>query len=152
MVNNSVVGESNPDSLGLYANHEFVLVNNFIVNGVHLANDWYNFPVVMQNNDIWGADLECLIDHSVSSCVETADEINACAWKGCESAAGNISVDPLFVDAANGDYHLTAESDCIDAGVDPATWYDGDLADYDFDGVARPQGDGWDIGAFEYMN
>ena len=44
--------------------------------------------------------------------------------------AGNIDEDPLFVDAANGDYHLTASSPCIDAGdpnspLDP----DGTIAD-----------------------
>jgi hypothetical protein len=32
---------------------------------------------------------------------------------------GNIDADPLFADAANGDYHLLTDSPCIDAG-DPA--------------------------------
>lgn len=39
--------------------------------------------------------------------------------------AGNIDEDPLFVDAANGDYHLTASSPCIDAG-DPNSPLDPD--------------------------
>jgi len=30
---------------------------------------------------------------------------------------GNIDTDPLFVDADNGDYRLTADSPCIDAGI-----------------------------------
>lgn len=29
---------------------------------------------------------------------------------------GNIDTDPLFIDAENGDYHLTADSPCIDTG------------------------------------
>src|SRR5262249_44794716 len=62
---------------------------------------------------------------------------------------GNISADPLFRNAASGDYHLQTGSPAIDAGgVDlaPAT---------DFDGVPRPldgNGDGvaaFDMGAFE---
>ena len=32
------------------------------------------------------------------------------------TGTGNISSDPLFADAANGDYHLTASSPCIDTG------------------------------------
>jgi len=38
---------------------------------------------------------------------------------------GNIFEDPLFVDADNGDYHLTEDSPCIDAG-DPASDEDPD--------------------------
>jgi hypothetical protein len=51
---------------------------------------------------------------------------------------GNISVDPLFVDSAAGDYHLSPESPCIDAG---------DLTD------PVPQGGGLriDMGALEYQ-
>jgi parallel beta-helix repeat protein len=37
----------------------------------------------------------------------------------------NIFLDPMYVDTANGDYHLTAGSPCIDAG-DPASLLDPD--------------------------
>jgi len=39
---------------------------------------------------------------------------------------GNIDTDPLFVDAENSDYHLSADSPCIDAG-DPDSHDDPDL-------------------------
>ncbi|HXU41689.1 MAG TPA: choice-of-anchor Q domain-containing protein, partial [Burkholderiales bacterium] len=62
---------------------------------------------------------------------------------------GNISADPLFVNAAGGNYHLQAASPAIDAGSSL------NAPTVDFDGAARPRdgnGDGsalTDIGAFE---
>ena len=55
-----------------------------------------------------------------------------------------ISADPQFVDLANGDLHLQAASPAIDAGlaVDVAA---------DKDGIARPVGAGFDIGAYEFV-
>ena len=38
-------------------------------------------------------------------------------YSGCEPGEGDISADPLFVDAANGDYHLSDYSSCIGAGI-----------------------------------
>jgi len=60
-------------------------------------------------------------------------------------AVGNIDVDPLFVDAPNGDYHLRANSLCINAGNNSAPG----LPVVDKDGNVRI-GDGTvDIGAYE---
>jgi hypothetical protein len=63
--------------------------------------------------------------------------------QGGYAGEGNIDADPLFV--GGGDYHLTAASPCIDAGTSqgaPAT---------DRDTVSRPQGSGYDMGAYEYL-
>lgn len=49
-------------------------------------------------------------------------------WPG----AGNIAVDPLFVNAAHGDYRLLPGSPCIDAGDNAAV--PPDIADLDTDG------------------
>jgi hypothetical protein len=40
--------------------------------------------------------------------------------QGGHAGEGNMDTDPLFVDAANGDYHLQAGSPCIDAGDNSA--------------------------------
>lgn len=52
--------------------------------------------------------------------------------------------DPLFVNRAGGDYHLTAASTLIDAGDSVFA------AETDFDGDLRPHGDQADIGADEF--
>jgi hypothetical protein len=60
---------------------------------------------------------------------------------------GNIDADPLFVDAEMGDYHLTEDSPCIDAGTNYFE-YEGavlvDLSEDEYYGAAP------DMGAFEY--
>ncbi len=65
-----------------------------------------------------------------------------------DDLGGNItSLDPLFADAANGDYSLLAGSPALGAGADISTLEDFPVSS-DIAGVARPQ-NGWDIGAFE---
>ena len=59
--------------------------------------------------------------------------------------SGNITNDPLFVDASSGDYHLQDASPCIDSG----TAQNAPLVD--FEGVNRPQGAGFDMGIYEHQ-
>lgn len=78
-------------------------------------------------------------------------------WTG--GGEGNITTDPNFVDTsspdpANWDLRLTAESGCIDAGINTPT---GGLPATDLDGNPRiVDGDGdstatVDMGAYEYQ-
>ena len=53
--------------------------------------------------------------------------------EGGYDGTGNINDDPLFLDAANGDYHLGPGSPCIDAGSNDAP----NLPAYDFEGDDR---------------
>lgn len=70
---------------------------------------------------------------------------NSCVWDDGFEGAGNIQLDPLFVNPAGGDYSLLAGSPCIDAGgIEGAP-------ETDLLGVARPQGAGYDMGAYEYV-
>jgi hypothetical protein len=57
----------------------------------------------------------------------------------------NGGVNPLFVDISSGDYRLQATSPAVDAAMPTPTGQ----PDHDFAGTARPQGGGFDIGAFE---
>jgi len=51
--------------------------------------------------------------------------------------------DPRFVDPANDDYHLQLGSPAVDAGTNSSVTAD-------MDGIHRPQGTGYDIGAYEF--
>lgn len=53
-------------------------------------------------------------------------------------------VNPGFVNAGGGDYHLQAGSPAVDAGLAL-----GSLVPDDYDGATRPKGAGYDMGAFE---
>ncbi|MCK4470249.1 MAG: CSLREA domain-containing protein, partial [Anaerolineae bacterium] len=84
----------------------------------------------------------------------SSDEINDGTWYA-ETGNGRHSLyeNPLFVpsagsghrNAANRDYHLTAYSPAIDAGAAEGA------PTVDLDGVSRPQGEGYDIGSYEYL-
>ena len=53
-------------------------------------------------------------------------------------------INPQFANPTSGDYHLKSTSPAIEAGINL-----GSLVINDFEGVSRPQGTGYDIGAYE---
>ncbi|WP_410575198.1 right-handed parallel beta-helix repeat-containing protein [Amycolatopsis sp. cmx-4-61] len=59
------------------------------------------------------------------------------------AADHNFAGNPEFADSARGDYHLAKGSAAIDAGSPECA------PPFDLDGVARPAGAGFDIGAYE---
>jgi hypothetical protein len=56
-----------------------------------------------------------------------------------------------FKDAANLDFHIISTSDAIDSGASLSS-VAGITFSSDKDGISRPQGSGWDIGAYEYSS
>jgi len=72
------------------------------------------------------------------------------AWAGiCDSTTnpGNLSSDPLFMSAANNDFHLQAASPAVNAGNNAAP----NLPSTDFDGNTRIVGT-IDLGVYEVVN
>lgn len=57
---------------------------------------------------------------------------------------GNVAGNPVFVDPQNGNYFIEEDSAAIDAGTDAGVTTD-------IDGTLRPSGNGFDIGADEYI-
>jgi len=66
-------------------------------------------------------------------------------WEAASGQTGNIDSLPGFSLPDSEDLHLAPGSVCIDYGTQDSAAAD------DFDGVLRPQGAGYDIGAFEYV-
>ncbi len=74
-----------------------------------------------------------------------------------DKGQGCLDINPYFVDADNNDFRLQDNSPAIDVGAN-VNVYDlfenlfGISIKYDSQGTVRPQGKGWDIGAYEYVS
>ena len=68
------------------------------------------------------------------------------AWETAYGSGTNsVKADPLMVDPGKGDFTLQRGSPCIDTGTDLGLTQD-------FIGTSIPQGEGIDVGAFEYKS
>ncbi|MEI7815391.1 MAG: choice-of-anchor Q domain-containing protein, partial [Coriobacteriia bacterium] len=90
---------------------------------------------------VWGNDGSNLV-----GCTATYSDIGTAS---VEPGFHNISADPSFVSTRTGDYRLKWGSKCIDAGTNTAASVPASAKDKD--GVARPQGGSWDMGAYEFV-
>jgi hypothetical protein len=102
-----------------------VIVNNLIIDNAVGIGGWGTTSHTISHNDVFG---------------------NGTNFEGAYAAAsgtaGNIAADPGFAGSASGDFHLAAGSSAIDSG-------EAVEVDRDLEGTARPQGAGWDMGAYE---
>jgi len=96
-------------------------------------------PAVTVGNHDTGGSAELTIGYSLIS--DGQDSIDVYEDGTLIWGDGNIDVDPMFVDTANGDYHLLADSRLIDAGHPDSTDADGTVADmgaYYYDQAGQP--------------
>ena len=123
---------------GIHTRWSHPTITNNTITGSTVAGVYcYGYRPAITNCIIWGNG-EDLFD-----CFATYSDIED-ATNG--AGLGNISTPPSFVGTATGDLHLSADSPCIDVGTStgaPAT---------DKDGIYRPQGGGYDMGAYEYFD
>ncbi len=126
--------------------------NAIIINSTICSNGCYaiycnnNSNVQLVNSILWNNELNSILFH-----YSNAPNFTSISYSDIEGGVtgietndngeviwleGNIDSNPLFIDAENGDYHLTDDSPCIDAG-DPNTPLD-------------PDGTITDMGAFYY--
>jgi len=139
--------------------HITVEHNTFINCGAYPV--WFQRPretedAVVRNNLIayWNHDRRPHGGPDAESGIRIDDSLDADAvdcdynlFHGClnrEYGEHDFTAEPRFVDPANGDFRLKDGSPGIDAGT-PIKAVATDLR-----GVKRPQGDGWDVGAYEW--
>ena len=146
-----------------------VISGNYAANGggIHLYNNFssslfYNCTIVDNHTDVGGGGITVGQNSSpifVNSIFWNDQETDVFTYNGGTvtiaysdiqggwTGEGNINLDPLFVDAATGDYHLTANSPCIDAGISFFVFEGDTLVDMSEDEYV---GSAPDMGAFEY--
>jgi hypothetical protein len=76
------------------------------------------------------------------------DDLAYCCTVPLPSGQGNITNQPLFVDVAGGDYHLSPNSPCINSGRNASIYG----TTTDLDGGPRIVSGTVDMGAFEYQD
>ena len=108
----------------------------------------YSNPIV--NCVVWGNTAPSGPQILVTNSDPTAVSVTYSDVQGGWTGAGNISADPLFVNASSGDYHLQRSSPCINAGTATALPSGVTLPTTDIEGNPRIVGPAPDMGAFEY--
>ena len=152
--NNIVKAYGGVNAAGGRTRH-LTIVNNVFVNDLAIPIERYPVGVALEdspnatvkNNIFYEQPSQVIyvtgstVGHDIGhNCVYRSD--GQALW-GSPRPGDVWNVDPQFIGAASADYRLAADSPCIDAGAA--------LPDVtiDFDGTSRPQGAGYDIGAYE---
>ncbi len=115
-------------------------------------NATLNNCTIVGNSDqplFGGGAYDCTVYNSIlryNGINYAGSSLNYCCTTPLPGGIGNIVADPLFVNQAGGDYHLQANSPCINSGNN--TFVTNNL---DLDGNLRIVGGTVDIGAYEYQ-
>jgi len=130
VTNNVFHGNKGGALVGDY-NYLTYLENINIINNIFDNNEWWSIRI--DDDDYVGT---YSVDYNlIYGFRNYANEIKGTNY---------IEADPQFVKSFGADFHLKSTSPAIDTGLSISAPY------VDFDGIVRPSGAGYDIGAFEY--
>ena len=125
VVNNTVVANGEDGIRSGRPASQMLVTNNIVVgNGGYGLYCAIEEEPVRSTNDLW--------------------QNAAGAYSGCSPGMTDLLADPLFVDPASGDWSLRFGSPCIDTGTASGA------PAIDIEGTERPQGGGFDVGAYEF--
>jgi hypothetical protein len=93
------------------------------------------------------SDFNILLDRIGLDCGDT--RITLEEWQEMGYDSNSIlaeSMESIFTDWENGNYHLLSTSPAVDSGTSDVSY----IVTFDLDGISRPYGNEYDIGAYEY--
>jgi parallel beta-helix repeat protein len=128
IVNNTIYGN---DYYGIYCqwNSSPVIMNNVIANcNLYGINCEFSSVPSISYNDVWNNHLNEAVDSL---------RIN---YNDCSAGMGDIGDDPVFIDADNGNFHLSEGSPCVNAGNPDPAYNDVNGSRNDMGGYGGPFG------------
>ncbi|NIM96357.1 MAG: DUF1565 domain-containing protein [Anaerolineales bacterium] len=141
------------DNNGGQAINVLQIPNVTIVNNTFSENILYRAVILRDqahhatilNNIFFGSYFHYEVDESSLSGLTADYNLKyPASWRMWVEPHGIWDVDPQFVDSTSKDFHLQSTSPAIDHGITLSEVV------VDLEGVPRPQGYGYDIGAYEY--
>ncbi|MFW6146343.1 MAG: PKD domain-containing protein [Planctomycetota bacterium] len=137
LVENNVVLTAHYHGISLYDANGCVIINNTALDPSRAYPCW----ITLGTKNVTG-NSNCTIRNNLSYQIPSADPANNIVVDHNIVLTDTLS-DSIFVDWRNGDVHLLADGPAVDQGSS-------ELAPtVDIEGTPRPQGNGWDIGAYE---
>ena len=147
-------------SVGLCIWNQSVLVNNTIKNNIFYydsshTDNWIRFSASGDGTPYTYYNISWLESPSGfasvgSGNIASGNVVADPKFVGGTGATFNVLLAPTWFDSQghpnNSGFNLTASSPAIDAGLDMGSPFNVDV-----EGVSRPQGAAWDIGAYEYV-
>ena len=134
---NNTFANSNPYKSGQ------VIIYSVSLSGARIENNIFYQP---KDSAISLGGSSTLSEVAIRNNITTAQTIADATMGGLTLGNNRTGADPKLVNPSGFDFRLSRESPAIDAGLQSL-----DLLD-DFEGRARPQGRGYDVGAYEFSS